>query len=330
MKQPRPKLKIHKTERDLTAIPNAGGRVPYVLVAVVIMLVVTRLVPMDWWFPAPKTFKPVTVPIERVQATPEPVVIAEPVPVVVAEPYGPPAPEKKPLWQMNAVPIVLDPNKVHVAIVIDDMGVNVAKSREMLEMPSVLTLSFLPYAHDVAAMAEDARAKGHELMVHIPMEPMDGTLNAGDNELLVAMTPEQLKQAVEVNLSKFSGYVGVNNHMGSRFTQDEAALAELVQILKDRELTLLDSKTIAASKAFSIARGIGIPAAERDVFLDDDPSLIAVRAQLAHLEKVAASKGHAIAIGHPKADTIQALKEWLPQAAAKGIQIVPFSALVER
>lgn len=301
------------------------------LIAVVLMLVVTRIVPMDWWFPAPKaTPTPVTVPIERVVP---PVITPVPppeIPVAAAEHVPAAKPLEKKLWQLNAVPVVLDPGKVHVAIVIDDMGVNVAKSREMLDMPSVLTLSFLPYASNVGEMTEAARARGHELMVHIPMEPMDGTLNSGENVLMTSMTPQQLRDTVEINLGKFSGYVGINNHMGSRFTQDEAALAELVSILKERGLTLLDSKTIASSRAFVIAQGLGIPAAERDVFLDDDPSLPAVRHQLSLLEKVALSKGTAIAIGHPKADTIVALKEWLPQAEAKGIQIVPFSALVRQ
>lgn len=299
------------------------------------MLFVTKYVVPEWWFPTPSDFKPVTVPIERTaeqEVVPDPVV-AVPTPLPpqpqATEPL-PAEPEKPahiPLWQKNAVPVQLEPGMSYVAIVIDDMGVNVAKSREMLEMPSVLTLSFLPYAHDVAAMTLQAHEKGHELMVHIPMEPLDPTINAGEDVLKVSLSPEELMTAIDSNLSKFSGYIGINNHMGSRFTQDVPALQELMKILKQRELLLLDSKTIAGSKAYALAKIEGVPALERDIFLDDDPSLPAVRYQLERLEHVAEKRGTAIAIGHPKADTIAALKEWLPTLAAKGIQIVPLSAL---
>lgn len=327
-RQERKKLHIHTTSRDLRSEPpRTRGGLPYLAVALIIMFFVTKYIAPDWWLPSPEDYRPLTVPIERgpvVEITPDP-----PEEVVTT----PPAEEKPvhiPVWQQYAVPSELIPGRAYVAIVIDDMGVNIPKSREMLEMPAVLTLSFLPYARNVAEMAQAARTKGHELMVHIPMEPMDGTLNSGENVLLTSMTSEELRQTITANLDKFTGYVGINNHMGSRFTQDEAALAELANVLKERELTLLDSKTIASSKAFSIARDMGVPSAERDVFLDDDPTLPAVRKQLAHLEKVALAKGSAIAIGHPKADTIAALKEWLPLAEAKGIQIVPFSALISR
>lgn len=335
---PRPKLRIHQTSRDLSPPPREKGRrIPFVIIAIVFMVALTQLFP-DWWFPKPRSAKPVTVPIERNEgewATIEkievgpPVETAEPAPTE-REPYGPPTPAKKPLWMQNAVPVTLQPGKAYVAIVIDDMGVNVPKSREMLDLPSVLTLSFLPYARNVGAMAKEARGKGHEIMVHIPMEPMNGELDTGRDVLLTGMRNDEMRRIIDTNLAQLDGYVGVNNHMGSKFTQDEAAMAELATILKERGLTFLDSKTIAASKGFDIARGMGLPAAERDVFLDNDPALPEVQKQLARLEKIALKKGHAIAIGHPKADTITALREWLKQADAKGIQIVPYSALVEQ
>jgi polysaccharide deacetylase 2 family uncharacterized protein YibQ len=324
----RQKLHIHTTSRELQAgPPPTRGGLPFLAVAIIFMIILTKYVIPDWWFPTPEKYRDITVPIEReavVEAIPDPQ--AEPVEQVEPE-EEPATPAHMPVWQKNAVPVELHPGKAYVALVIDDMGVNVAKSRDMLGLPVPLTLAFLPYANDVDEMATAGRDRGHELMVHIPMEPLDPTINAGKNVLKTSLSQDELVQEINANLSRFTGYVGINNHMGSRFTQDVPALQELMKVLKERELLLLDSKTIGGSQAYTVAKVMGIPALERDVFLDDDPSLAGVRGQLKLLESVAARKGYAIAIGHPKTDTLQALKEWLPGLEQKNIQIVPISAL---
>jgi polysaccharide deacetylase 2 family uncharacterized protein YibQ len=198
-----------------------------------------------------------------------------------------------------------------------------------MELSPALTLAFLPYANHVATMAEEARLRGHELMVHLPMEPLNTSVNPGPDALRTAMTPDELKTAIDANLSKFGKYVGVNNHMGSKFTQDAPAMKELMHILKEREVFFLDSKTIASSQAYGEAKAAGIPAVERDVFLDDDPSLQAVRHQMDIAQAIARRRGFAVVIGHPKENTIQVLKEFLAQADARGFQVVPLSAIVK-
>ncbi len=337
--KPRPKLIIHTTNRHLSDGDRARGSAKFLVVAIAIMVVVMHFTPTSWLFPEAKHKppKPAVVPIERVAVEPKPeptLVVAEPVIVVPPEPapqnferpYGP---ENLPAWQRYAVPVVLDPAKVKIAIVIDDMGVNHVKSREMLALPSVLTLSFLPYADGVAEMAKEARAKGHEIMVHIPMEPMSADENPGPNALLTTLMPGELQQRVMTNLNGLSGYVGINNHMGSLFTQDTLALKELMKILKAQGLFMLDSKTIGNSQAYNEAKLAGVPAVERDVFLDNDPAYAAVVKQFQEAEAVARKKGSAIVIGHPKEDTIRALKEFLARADADGLQVVPLSALVK-
>lgn len=329
--QPRPKLVVHTTNRHLSDGARAKGSAKYLAVAIAIMVAVSHFVP--GWFPGPKNFKPpvaATVPIERA-AVDEP----EPVAPLTAE-VPSPQPETAPItqaadtpaWRKYAVPVTLDPAKAKIAIIIDDMGVNHAKSREVLTLPSVLTLSFLPYADGVAEMAQEGRAKGHEIMVHIPMEPMNEDVDPGPNALRTTMMPGELRTAIDANLAKFTDYVGINNHMGSLFTQDSYALKELMGILKDRGLFLLDSKTIGASQAYNEAKAAGVPAIERDVFLDDDPAYASVTKQIQRAEEIAHKKGMAVVIGHPKEDTIRALKEFLARADKNGIQIVPLSALV--
>jgi polysaccharide deacetylase 2 family uncharacterized protein YibQ len=323
--KPRPKLTIHTTDRNLSAGQHVSGKGKYLAIALAVLFLLTHYFPSRWWLPEPSDFKPAAIPPAEREA--EEVVLPavkeeKPRPLI---PYGPALPD----WRRYAIPVMLDERKAKIAIVIDDMGVNRPKSREVIDLPSVLTLAFLPYANKVDEMAEDARIKGHELMVHMPMEPLNTSANPGPDALRTTMTSDELNAAIHTNLSKFGKYVGINNHMGSKFTQDVPALKELVAILKERGLFFLDSKTIASSQAYNEAKAAGVPAVERDVFLDDNPSLDSVRHQMRVAEAVARKKGFAVVIGHPKENTIQVLKEFLSQADAKGFQVVPLSAIVK-
>ena len=235
---------------------------------------------------------------------------------------------EQPLWIRNAVPSAVPKDHPRVVIIIDDMGVDRAHTREAMTLPAPITFAFLPYADDLKEQTEAARVKGHELIVHMPMEPMNAALDAGPHVLRPAMPPEEFLNVMEGGLSAFDGYVGINNHMGSRMTQDRDGMARVMDVLKARGLLFIDSKTIGSSVAEDEARKAGIPYAGRDVFLDHDESYEAVTAALAQMERRALKNGLAIAIGHPKPETIRALREWLPGLHEKGIELVPVSAAV--
>jgi polysaccharide deacetylase 2 family uncharacterized protein YibQ len=190
-----------------------------------------------------------------------------------------------------------------------------------------LTLAYLAYADDLLKQTGAARLVGHELLVHVPMEPGSASTDPGPNAVLTTLTPEELTRRIEWNLSQFSGFVGINNHMGSKATSDRTVMAEVMAALKQRGMLFLDSRTAGTTIAESEAVKAGIPALRRDVFLDHDPSPIAVRAALLQVEKVAQRQGFAIAIGHPKDATIGALSEWLPDVRARGFAIVPVSTI---
>lgn len=259
------------------------------------------------------------------------------VPPVPTEPSEPPAegqvaavpPVPLMTWQRNAMPADVGPNQPMIAIVIDDMGLDRARSQRTADLPAPLTLAYLAYANDLAVQTRAAREAGHELMVHVPMEP-GANLDPGPNALLTGLTPEELGRRIDWNLSQFDKFVGINNHMGSKATSDRAAMTTVMSKLKDRGLLFLDSRTSGATVAESEAARQGIPALRRDVFIDHDPSEIAVRAALLEVEEVARSQGHVIAIGHPKDATIDALVEWLPDVRARGFALVPVSAVAER
>lgn len=233
-----------------------------------------------------------------------------------------------PQWQRYAVPVTVPEGAPRVVIIIDDMGMDRVQTRAAMDLPAPITFAFLPYAGDLAVQTAMARERGHELIVHVPMEPMNATLNAGPQVLRPSMEAEEFMRVLEGGLSAFDGYVGINNHMGSRMTQDREGMRRVMEVLREKGLLYVDSKTISTSVAEDEAQKAGIPHAGRDVFLDHDESYEAVSAALAQAERKALQDGLAIAIGHPKKETLRALREWLPGLQEKGIHLIPVSAAV--
>ncbi len=232
-------------------------------------------------------------------------------------------------WWRNAVPFRDLNSKPLIAIVIDDVGIDRPRSRRAWELPGPLTMSLLPYAKDLRDQARAARARGHELMLHLPMEP-SGRNDPGPNALLVSLTDNELKQRTTQALDSFDDYVGVNNHMGSRFTTFRPGMETVLRLLKARGLLYLDSRTTAQSVADQTAQELGVPSIVRHVFLDDDESIDAVRRKLADVETVARRQGFVVAIGHPHEATLQALAEWLPTLSAKGMALAPVTAVLRK
>ena len=232
-------------------------------------------------------------------------------------------------WRKNAVPFGDLNRRPLVAIVIDDVGLDRPRSRRAWELPAPLTMSFLPYAKDLREQARAARARGHELMLHLPMEP-SGRADPGPNALLVSLTDAELRQRTAAALDSFDGYVGVNNHMGSRFTTFRPGMETVLGQFKGRGLMFLDSRTTAQSVGDPLAQEMGVPSIVRHVFLDDDEALDSVRRKLAEAEAVARRQGFVVAIGHPHETTLQALGEWLPGLQAKGLALAPATAVLRK
>ncbi|MCK5375038.1 MAG: divergent polysaccharide deacetylase family protein, partial [Alphaproteobacteria bacterium] len=167
-------------------------------------------------------------------------------------------------------------------------------------------------------------------IVHIPMEPLNKALNPGPHALKVSQNTKKLRDEINWNLSQFDGYVGVNNHMGSRITTNKRAMNQVMAELKSRDLFFVDSRTIGSSVAAQSARDAGISYAVRDIFLDHEVTQDFISNALIKLENKAKTRGYAIAIGHPHKETIAALKAWLPTLEGKGLALVPVSQLLNR
>jgi polysaccharide deacetylase 2 family uncharacterized protein YibQ len=289
--------------------------------------------------PSVESPSPIVPPAES--AIPVPVPAASPLPPAHTQPRKgapetatvtrprSPAVDTRPTWLRNAVATPEANGRPMIAIVIDDLGIDRRNADRVVALPGPLTLAFMTYAHNVADQARAARAAGHELLVHVPMEPDATGLNAGPNVLSVDIPPDVLRQRIDWALSRFDGYVGMNNHMGSRFTASAPGMTLLLAELHRRGLLFLDSRTTAQTVAAAVARQANVPFAERNVFLDNESSASAVWLQLRRVETVARQKGFAVAIGHPHAGTIDALAKWLPTLGEKGFVLVPVSAIVK-
>ncbi|MGB8602523.1 MAG: divergent polysaccharide deacetylase family protein [Rhizomicrobium sp.] len=223
---------------------------------------------------------------------------------------------------MRSVPAVARPplpGIPAIAIVIDDLGPDVARTKRALNLPSEVALSFLPYAKNTPDLAREAGASGHDVMVHLPMQAISG-IDPGPNALTVAQSAAENVRRLDWALARVPGFIGVNNHMGSRFTMSREALAPVMQALQDRHVFFYDSVTSPRSRAASVARSYGLPSAGRDIFLDDTQTAAEVTAELAQLERVARVRGIALAIGHPHDVTLSILERWC--ANLKGFRLV--------
>lgn len=234
-----------------------------------------------------------------------------------------------PPWLRNAVPVTLDPGKPKIVIVMDDLGLNRSSSRKTVALPGPLTLAYMAYAEDLERQIRSAKAAGHELMLHVPMEPRSESINPGPNVLLSGIPREELVKSIHWNLDQTDQVVGINNHMGSRFTSDREGMETVAGILRERGLLFLDSVTSGNTVAHIVAENAGIPFAVRNVFIDHDDDLASIRRQLKVTESLANRTGLAIAIGHPRDKTLEALEEWLPTLAERGFQLVPISSVVQ-
>ena len=241
----------------------------------------------------------------------------------------PPQSLLKPRVEFAAISVSVRKGQPMIAIVLDDLGIDKNRSSWAIELPAPLTLAFLPYASGLKEQTERARALGHELLVHLPMQPKGHNSDPGPNVLDMRLGEIEVLSRLDWNLSQFSGYVGANNHMGSLFTESETGMRLVAEEMRERGLMYLDSLTSPKSQGWSSSIARGVPAVKRDVFLDNVDTLEEVKFRLEKTEEVAVREGSAIAIGHPRDSTLAVLQEWIPDAIGRGFAIVPLTQLSE-
>lgn len=224
----------------------------------------------------------------------------------------------------------LKPGHGAVAIIVDDMGNSSTEAEALLAIGVPITFSIIPGLAQVTKVAEAAHRRGGEVMVHIPMEPKGVQGKPFEkNGLLLNMGDEEIAQRVRGFIDSVPYAVGANNHMGSRFTEDRIKMRVVLNILKEKRMFFIDSKTTPVSVGDSLAREMGIHTAARTVFLDNEADIGAINSQIAKLVGIAKKSGGAIGICHPHTSTIKALAMTLPALGSEGITLVHASAMAK-
>ena len=210
-----------------------------------------------------------------------------------------------------------------IAICVDDLGVDLGGTVKAMALPRDVTLSFLPYGRATPALARESEHLGHEVLAHVPMEPV-GSADPGPMELKIGA--HDIAERLAWSLARVPGLSGINNHEGSKFSTDAASLMPVAQAISERHLFFFDSRTIAGSQIVKVAHMYGVASAGRDVFLDNVLTDSAIGAQLGELAAKAKKSGVAIAIGHPHEITLRLLRAWL--AEDHGVRLVPVSEAI--
>lgn len=222
-----------------------------------------------------------------------------------------------------------------VAIIIDDFGNHGEGTTEMLTSVSrPLTCAVMPFMPYTKEEAELAHKYGHEVIIHIPMEPHKGNPEwLGVKGITTLLSTENIKDIIREAIDEVPFAVGVNNHMGSKATEDKRVVSAIVEVLKEKNMYIVDSKTSPNSVIREVAEEYGILVFERDVFLDNLKDIYNIKNQIKKLELLAEKNKIAIGIGHvgPEGGTVtaKAIKEMIPDIESMGLEIVPVSKLFE-
>ena len=188
-----------------------------------------------------------------------------------------------------------------MALIMDDMGEDLGALSALLDIDVPVTIAILPESSHAAEAVAMARARDREVLLHLPLEAINGQeiYRGTDGFITTDMGKDEIIRRFRADLSRVPHAVGVNNHMGSRFTTDPGLMKVLLSAIKAEGLFFIDSRTIAGSVGFSEAGKLGLPTAERDVFLDADEDRSLIRDRLVELLRMARKRGSALGICHP-------------------------------
>lgn len=230
-------------------------------------------------------------------------------------------------------PAALDPtwSGPVISIVIDDAGESMEAIAPLLPLPLDLSFAILPDAARAPEVARTLVRAGREVLAHLPMEPEEPTpMVHGEWFLTVSMAEAEILATLGRQLARVPGATGANNHTGSLFTADEARMRTVLTELKRRGLFFLDSRTTPRTTGRTVATGLGLPLAERTVFLDNVPDEACVLARLQELVATAKARGCAVGIGHARPETIRALLRFTDAGLDPAVRAVRVSRLAGR
>lgn len=235
-------------------------------------------------------------------------------------------------WRVYSRPFNILEKRPKIAIVMTGLGVSFNATESVVGvLPGEVTLAFAPFARKLKDWIDAARGAGHEVLINLPMEPRNYPRNdPGPFGLLTALDAEQNKRRLDWVLSRMTGYVGVTNYMGDRFTANKSAMRPVLREMERRGLMFLDSMQTASSVGPKTAENLRLPFAQNDKVIDRTVSRTAIDANLAEIERIAKARGSAVALAHPYPITIRRLQRWMADLDEKGLVLAPISAVVAR
>lgn len=216
-----------------------------------------------------------------------------------------------------------------LAIIIDDLGWGVAGTGELMDLRIPLTVAVIPGGPHSRTEADMGRAAGHEVILHLPMEPISSNGDLPDGTIRTGMDRDEIREILERHLEEIGPVPGFNNHTGSKATADYNVVNAVLEVAAERGLFAVDSRTSGKSVLAAAAFKAGVPAAQNRIFLDNQRELSHVKMQLMQAARIAEKRGAAIAIGHVNPITIKAISETVPEIEKMGIVLVRASRIVE-
>ena len=240
------------------------------------------------------------------------------------------APDGRKAWQAYARPFDANDQRPRISIIISGLGLSGAATESAIQrLPGTVSLAFSPYARGLDQWIALARAAGHEVLIDLPMEPINFPANdPGPETLLTSLTGEQNRIRLRTLLGRVSGYVGVINQMGSRFTTSAPHLRPVLTELRDRGLMFVDSRSSLRSVAARTASELQLPRVINNRFIDAEASREKIDSRLAELERIARVSGFAVGIGQPFPVTLDRLQRWTRDIEEKGFALAPASSMV--
>ncbi len=219
-----------------------------------------------------------------------------------------------------------------IAVIIDDIGFDLRIVEELAGIKAPIAFAVLPLTPHAAEAAERLHSAGKEILLHLPMEPRSYPADKpGKGALFTDMTDETIRKKIAEDLAAVPHVSGVNNHMGSRFMEDETRLAIMMQELAKRGLFFVDSRTTPASRGREAAAKAGVRFAARAMFIDHTRGYKAALENLTHLPQLGRTGTEPLLmIGHPHPETVRALREALAVWQNEGVQAIPVSACLAR
>ena len=214
-----------------------------------------------------------------------------------------------------------------LVIIIDDLGHRYREGIRAVDLPGAVSCSVLPMTPYGRQLAGRAHSQGKEIMLHLPLaaDAVDDEVPGG---IELDTSEVAMQRIVSENLDWLPVATGVNNHRGSLLTRHPGHMDWLMNILAQRDLFFVDSRTTPHTIALQLAREHGVAATRRDIFLDNVAETDAIEAALLAAVEKAKQTGSAVAIGHPYPQTLEVLEAWLPDIEMLGVRLATVEEVI--